>query len=100
MPRRIKPPKRVGDLIESALATKKLRRQYRWARVRATWEQIVGPALAARTTPVKLKLGVLEVTADAPEVLAILQEKLDDIQTRLSTELGKEITLKLNTDLH
>jgi|GEM_PF-6514242 len=93
---RKKPPQRVGDLIESALATKKLRRQYRWARVRATWERIVGQALAARCHPVKLKLGVLEVSADTPEVLAILQEKRDDIQTRLSTELGKEITLKLS----
>jgi len=95
MSRRSKPPKRFGDIVESALATKKLRRQYRWALVKATWEQIVGSALAARTTPVTLKRGVLEVSATTSEVLAILKEKQSEIQARLSEKLGKEITLKL-----
>lgn len=98
MPRRSKPPQQIGDIIESTLATKKLRREYRWARVRATWRLVVGEALAARSRLVRLKLGVLEVATDTPEVLAILREKREEIQTRLGEELGKEITLKLDDD--
>jgi len=52
------------------------------------WPQIVGPALAAHTRPIRCQGGLLELVADAKPWQDQLQEMKSDLRSRINQACG------------
>lgn len=61
------------------------------ARIFASWEQIVGPEIAARCRPTSLKGGVLRVRTESAVWAAEFRYLSADVVRRINAELGKQI---------
>lgn len=62
----------IGDVLKREIMKGAKRRRQVDARVRAKWEEVVGPEIAARTMPVSFKGHVLRVCVDSSALLSEL----------------------------
>ena len=57
-------PQPLGDLLHSLVSKRGWDERMRFGRLREEWAEVVGPDVAARSTPVALSAGVLSIKAD------------------------------------
>ncbi len=90
-PRRpkLKQAARAGDLVDKLLKGLGLDERLQQYRALIIWDEVVGPQIAARTRPVRIREGVLEVNVDQPTWRQQLQLMKPKILTQLNAELGK-----------
>ncbi len=95
---KMKQAARAGDLVEQLLKGFGLDERLQQYRALIIWEEVVGPQIAARTRPVRIREGILEVNVDQPTWMQQLQLMKPKILTRLNAELGdaaiKDLFLK------
>ena len=80
---------RAGDLVDKLLKGLGLDERLHQYRALIIWEDVVGPQIAARTRPVRIREGVLEVNVDQPTWRQQLQLMKPKILAQLNAELGK-----------
>jgi hypothetical protein len=95
---RMRYPLPLGDVVRVELTALGLAERLREAEIWSLWPEVVGQAVAARATPLRIIKGVLTVAVSSgpwKQELAFLKgmiiEKLND---RLGGEVVKEIVLK------
>lgn len=82
----------VGSLIENLLSRSGMDAKLREYRAWQVWDEVVGPQIAARARPSRIREGVLEVRVDQPVWMQQLQLLKPKILTRLNERLdGAEI---------
>ena len=86
---RMKQAARAGDLVDKLLKGLGLDDRMQQYRALVIWEQVVGPQIAARTRPVRIREGILEVNVDQPAWMQQLQLMKPKILAMLNAELGK-----------
>ncbi len=86
---RLKQAARAGDLVEKLLKGLGLNERLQQYRALIIWEEVVGPQIAARTRPIRIREGVLEVNVDQPTWRQQLQLMKPKILAQLNAELGK-----------
>jgi hypothetical protein len=86
---RLKQAARAGDLVDKLLKGLGLDERLHQYRALIIWEEVVGPQIAARTRPVRIREGVLEVNVDQPTWRQQLQLMKPKILAQLNAELGK-----------
>lgn len=102
MIRRRRPPMRraaqAGELLEKLLHSYGLDKRVRQYRALVIWDEVVGPQIAARARPNKIRGSVLEICVDQPAWMQQLQLMKPQILKKLNAQLGegeiKEIFLK------
>ena len=80
-------PRPVGALVPVISRAAFRRHAAASAKVMADWAEIVGPALAAVTTPRRLSAGVLTIACSGPLALE-LQHLSNELIARINTHLG------------
>jgi len=80
---------RAGVLVDKLLKGLGLDDRLQQYRALIIWETVVGPQIAARTRPVRIREGVLEVNVDQPTWMQQLQLMKPKILAQLNGELGK-----------
>lgn len=95
---RMRAAARAGDLLDTLLAGWGLDGRLHQYRALVIWDEVVGPQIAARTRPEKIRDGVLEVCVDQPTWMQQLQLLKPQILAKLNVRLGdnplREIYLK------
>jgi hypothetical protein len=86
---RLKQAARAGDLVDKLLKGLGLDERLQQYRALIIWEEVVGPQIAARTRPIRIREGVLEVNVDQPTWRQQLQLMKPKILAQLNAELGK-----------
>ncbi len=86
---RMKQAARAGELVDKLLKGLGLDERLQQYRALIIWDDVVGPQIAARTRPVRIREDVLEVNVDQPTWMQQLQLMKPKILTRLNAELGK-----------
>lgn len=102
MIRRKRPPMRraapAGELLEKLLQNYGLDKRLQQYRALLIWDEVVGPQIAARARPSKIRGSILEVCVDQPAWMQQLQLMKPQILKKLNDQLGegeiKEIFLK------
>jgi hypothetical protein len=79
----------AGDLVEKLLKGFGLDERLQQYRALIIWEEVVGEQIAARTRPIRIREGVLEVNVDQPTWMQQLQLMKPKILAQLNAELGK-----------
>lgn len=79
----------AGDLVSKLLTGLGLDDRLQQYRALVIWETVVGPQIAARTRPVRIRDGILEINVDQPAWMQQLQLMKPKILARLNAELGK-----------
>ena len=89
---------RAGELLEKLLQNYGLDKKLQQYRALVIWDEVVGPQIAARARPSKIRGSVLEVCVDQPAWMQQLQLMKPQILRKLNEQLGegeiKEIFLK------
>lgn len=80
---------RAGDLVDKLLKGLGLDDRLHQYRALIIWDEVVGPQIASRTRPVRIREGVLEVNVDQPTWRQQLQLMKPKILAQLNAELGK-----------
>ena len=95
---RLRTAARAGDLLATLLAGWGLDTRLQQYRALVVWDEVVGPQIAARTRPEKIRDGVLEVCVDQPTWMQQLQLLKPQILAKLNAHLGdaplRELYLK------
>lgn len=84
----MKKASRVSDLLEEVLSAQGLRSVTWMVRLSSEWPEIVGPMLAGKTCPARLKNGVLTVLVRNHAWAQELQLRKPDLLDRINTVLG------------
>ena len=92
--RHIYGPRAVGALVPALVRPAFRRRAPATAQVLADWEAIVGPAIAAATTPRKLFAGTLAIGCSGPMALE-LQHLADQLIGRINAHMGRVTVTRL-----
>jgi hypothetical protein len=79
---------RVGNLISDLLEKRGLEDKVREYRTWQIWDETVGPQIAARARPVRIRDAVLEIRVDQPIWMQQLQLMKPKILARLNERLG------------
>jgi hypothetical protein len=79
----------AGDLVEKLLKGFGLDERLQQYRALIIWEEVVGPQIAARTRPIRIREGILEINVDQPTWMQQLQLMKPKILAQLNAELGK-----------
>jgi hypothetical protein len=87
-------PRPVGALVPALVRPAFRARAPATAQVLADWEAIVGPAIAAVTTPRKLFSGTLAIACSGPMALE-LQHLSEQLIARINSHLGKVTVTRL-----
>ncbi len=87
-------PRQVSALVPALVRPAFRRRAPATAQVLADWDVIVGPAIAAVTTPRRLFAGTLTITCPGPVALE-LQHLSGQLIERINTHLGKATVTRL-----
>jgi hypothetical protein len=87
-------PRPVSALVPALVRPAFRRRAPATAQVLADWEAIVGPALAAETTPRKLFSGTLSIVCTGPVALE-LQHLTEPLMARINAHLGHVAVTRL-----
>lgn len=80
---------RAGDLVDKLLKGLGLDERVQQYRALIIWDEVVGPQIAARTRPIRIRERVLEVNVDQPTWQQQLQLMKPKILAQLNAELGK-----------
>jgi len=81
----------VGALLEKIFQQRGLDEKRREYKAWLVWEEAVGPQIAARARPIRIRDGVLEVRVDHPVWMQQLQLLKPKILTQLNALLGEEV---------
>ncbi|MFA5516376.1 MAG: DUF721 domain-containing protein [Desulfuromonadales bacterium] len=81
----------VGDLIISLLRQQGLESKIEEYRAWLVWDSVVGPQIAPRARPVRIREGVLEVRVEQAVWMQQLQLMKPQILSRLNTRLGNAL---------
>ena len=81
---------RVSDLLEEVLSAQGLRSVTWMARLVSSWPEIVGPLLAGKTSPAKLRARILTVLVLNHAWAQELQMRKQDLLDRIRRILGNE----------
>jgi hypothetical protein len=87
-------PRPVGALMTRVTRPAFRRRAPTTAQVLADWSDIVGPAIAAVTTPRRLTNGALTIACSGPIAME-LQHMAAEVMARINTHLGKQVVTAL-----
>jgi hypothetical protein len=87
-------PRPVGALVPGLTRPTFRRRAPAAAQVMADWAAIVGPALAAVTTPRRLQSGILTLACAGPVAME-LQHLADELLARINRHLGSQTVTRL-----
>jgi hypothetical protein len=93
-PRHVYGPRSVGAVLPPIVRPAFRRRSPAAAQVLADWEAIVGPALAAATTPRKLFSGTLAIACAGPVAME-LQHLAEPLMARINGHLGRVAVTRL-----
>jgi hypothetical protein len=80
---------KAGDLVDKLFVGLGLDEKLHQYRALIIWDNVVGPQIAARTRPVRIREGILEVNVDQPTWMQQLQLMKPKILAQLNGELGK-----------
>ena len=80
---------RAGELVDKLLKGLGLDERLQQYRALIIWEDVVGPQIAARTRPVRIREGILEINVDQPTWMQQLQLMKPKILAQLNAEMGK-----------
>jgi hypothetical protein len=86
-------PALAGDLVDKLLHGLGLDERLHQYKALIIWNDVVGPQIAARTRPVRIRENILEINVDQPAWMQQLQLMKPKILSRLNAELG-EATIK------
>lgn len=81
---------RAGELLDGLLAGWGLNERLHQYKALLLWDEVVGPQIAARTRPEKIRDGVLEVCVDQPTWMQQLQLIKPQILAKLNSRLGED----------
>jgi hypothetical protein len=87
-------PRPVGSLVPRLTRPAFRRRAPATAQVLADWAAIVGPAIAAVTTPRRLVSGTLTIACSGPIAME-LQYLATELTARINTHLGSQVVTGL-----
>jgi hypothetical protein len=87
-------PRQLSALVPALVRPAFRRRAPATAQVLADWGVIVGPAIAAVTTPRRLAAGTLALTCPGPVALE-LQHLAGQLIERINTHLGRQAVTRL-----
>ena len=87
-------PRPIGAVLPALIRPAFRKRAPATAELLADWEAIVGPALAAVTTPRKLFSGTLAIGCAGPVAME-LQHLSDQVIARINTHLGRIAVTRL-----
>ena len=79
---------KAGDLLAGLLEGWGLDERLRQYRALLLWDEVVGPQIAARARPEKIRDGVLEVCVDQPVWMQQLQLLKPQLLAKLNAQLG------------
>ena len=85
---RLRTAARAGDLLAALLAGWGLDARLQQYQALVIWDEVVGPQIAARARPEKIRDGVLEVCVDQPTWMQQLQLLKPQILAKLNARLG------------
>jgi hypothetical protein len=92
--RHVHGPRPIGALLPRLVRPAFRRRSAATAQVLADWDAIVGPAIAAVTTPRRLATGTLTIACAGPIALE-LQHLADEVLMRINTHFGRPVVTAL-----
>ena len=87
-------PRPVGALLPRVTRPAFRRRAPATAQVLADWTSIVGPAIAAVTTPRRLAAGTLTIACAGPIAME-LQHLANEVMARINAHLGSQVVSAL-----
>jgi hypothetical protein len=87
-------PRPVGALLPRVTRPAFRRRAPATAQVLADWTSIVGPAIAAVTTPRRLASGTLTIACAGPIAME-LQHLANEVMARINAHLGSQVVTAL-----
>jgi hypothetical protein len=90
---KMREPALAGDLVDKLLHGLGLDERLHQYKALIIWNDVVGPQIAARTRPVRIRENILEINVDQPAWMQQLQLMKPKILSRLNAELG-EATIK------
>jgi len=82
-------PALAGDLVDKLLNGLGLDERLHQYKALIIWNDVVGPQIATRTRPVRIRDNILEINVDQPAWMQQLQLMKPKILSRLNAELGK-----------
>jgi hypothetical protein len=88
---RMRRPASAADLVQQLLQQRGMEGKIEEYRAWQVWDQVVGPQIARRARPIRIREGVLEVRVDQPVWMQQLQLLKPRILARLNEALGKEL---------
>jgi predicted nucleic acid-binding Zn ribbon protein len=88
-------PKPLGELLSTLVSGRGWEERMRAGRLREEWASVVGPDVAARSTPVALNDGVLSIRADgaawATELTLLARSIADKVDSYLGGGVVREV---------
>ncbi len=81
----------IGSVLDSLLEQRGMEEKLRRYRAWQLWDRVVGPQIAARARPCKLRDRVLEIRVDHPVWMQQLQLMKPRILQRLNNALGENL---------
>jgi predicted nucleic acid-binding Zn ribbon protein len=88
-------PKPLGELLSSLVSGRGWDERMRFGRLREEWATVVGPDVAARSTPVALSAGVLSIRADgaawATELTLLGRSIVEKVDSYLGGGVVREV---------
>jgi len=88
-------PKPLGELLSSLVSGRGWDERMRFGRLREEWASVVGPDVAARSTPVALAAGVLSIRADgaawATELTLLARSIVEKVDSYLGGGVVREV---------
>jgi len=88
-------PKPLGELLSTLVSGRGWDERMRFGRLRDEWARVVGPEVAARSTPVALNAGVLSIRADgaawATELTLLARSLVEKADSYLGGGVVREV---------
>ena len=82
-------PVLAGELVDKLLQGLGLDERLQQYKALIVWSDVVGPQIAARTRPIRIRDNILEINVDQAAWMQQLQLMKPKILARLNAELGK-----------
>ena len=96
-------PKPLGELLSTLVSGRGWEERMRFGRLREEWANVVGPDVAARSTPVALNAGVLSIRADgaawATELTLLARSIVDKVDSYLGGGVVREVRVSAGPPL-
>ena len=96
-------PKPLGELLSTLVSGRGWDERMRFGRLREEWADVVGPDVAARSTPVALNAGILSIKADgaawATELTLLARSIVDKVDSYLGGGVVREVRVSAGPPL-